>query len=347
MLETSIIIVTHNSAHHLDGCLNSLRTHTNLDDAEIIVVDNASTDNTVSIIESKYPDVTLIRNSVNNGYSHGNNLGARHSRGEYLVFLNPDTVVAEGWLIAFKSALAGENVGLVTPKMLLLSDPTRINACGHQVHITGIVQCRNIGLKADKFQTTEEVDAISGAAFGIKREVFKELGGLDASFFLYIEDSDISWRAWSSGYRCLYVPNSVIYHDYHLRFGPKKLYYFERNRYRLLLRNLRWGTLLVLAPALFLGEIVAWGFVVLYDRAHWRNKLLAYKWLRKNWRAVMSERKRIQAQRSVLDRELLKHCTHRLNFKQTGDRVISNLAGLFFNPLFYIFKTIVRVLVWW
>ena len=91
-----------------------------------------------------------------------------------------------------------------------------------------------------------------------------------------MEDTDLSWRARLAGYRCLYVPTSIVYHEYTLRFGPRKIFYQERNRYLMLLKGAHWATLLVLLPALLLAEVVTWGFVLAQDRRRLANKARAY-----------------------------------------------------------------------
>ena len=156
------------------------------------------------------------------------NVGVRSSSGNYLAFLNPDTVVEPGWLDALIAALeADPRAGLATAKILLLDDPARINTCGCDVHYTGLTLCRGMGMGRSALTDPVDVSAVSGAAFVIRRDLFEALSGFDAAYFLYMEDTDLSWRARLAGYSCLYVPTSFVYHDYSLRFGPKKAFYEE------------------------------------------------------------------------------------------------------------------------
>jgi hypothetical protein len=343
----SIIIVNYNGRQHLEGCLRSLLGGTDGAD-ELIVVDNASTDGSAERVERRFPDVRVIRNRTNLGYGHGNNVGARRARGQFLVFLNPDTVVEPGWLEPLIKTLESDpHAGLATSRILLLSDPDRVNTCGNDVHLTGLTLCRGMGKERAAFTTQEQVSAVSGAAFAMRSELFEALGGFDTSFFMYMEDTDLSWRARLAGYGCLFVPQSVVYHDYALHFGPRKTFYQERNRYLMLLKSLRWPTLLLLLPALVLGEIVTWGYVLTREPGRMANKLRAYGWIARHWGRVMESRRQVQAQRRINDRDLIARCATRLAFEQTGSGFVTRLAHLAFDPLFYVLQRLALMVIRW
>jgi GT2 family glycosyltransferase len=311
---------------------------------EVIVVDNASTDGSASWLAQAHPEVRLTCTSENRGYGAGGNLGTRLARGRYLAFLNPDTTVEPGWLEALLAALeADPQAGLVTSRILLMEDPEHINTCGNDVHISGLTLCRGMGQPRDAFPHLEEVSAVSGAAFAIRKDLFESLGGFDERFFMYMEDTDLSLRARLAGYRCLYAPDSVAYHAYTLRFGPLKTYYQERNRYAMLLKCLRWRTLLTLLPALLLAEMVTWGFVLLRQRRNLGNKLRAYAWLLGHWPEVMQSRRRAQTDRRAGDRILLEATRHALAFEQAGAGPLARAAHALFDPLFAACKALAMV----
>jgi GT2 family glycosyltransferase len=342
-VRASVIVVSHNHRHQLGRCLASLAATT---EAELILVDNASSDGSADFVDENFPNVRIIRNETNRGFGGASNLGASQAVGEYLAFLNPDTTIEPGWLDALIGALEADPLaGLATSKILLLNDPERINTCGNDTHITGLTLCRGMGAEHGDLRELEEVNAVSGAAFVLRRELFQELGGFDETFFLYMEDTDLSWRARLAGLRCLCVPSSVVLHDYALRFGPHKTFFQERNRYLMLLKSLRWRTLLVLLPALLLGEIVTWGFSLLCDRRRLGNKLRAYYWVLGNWQRVMAERRRTQELRQVCDRDLLETNVTRLGFEQTGQGLAARIAHLLFDPLFAILRQLALVLL--
>jgi GT2 family glycosyltransferase len=345
----SLIIVNYNGRAELERCLASL-----LDDSfccqqcEIVVVDNASSDGSAACVGQHFPGVRMIRSGANLGFGGANNLAVRQSTGRFLAFLNPDVTVAPGWLEPLIAALeADPGAGLATSQILLLQDMRHINTCGNQVHYTGLTLCRGLGEVKGSYPHTEEVTAVSGAAFAMRRELFLELGGFDDAFFMYMEDTDLSWRARLAGHRCLYVPASVIYHDYALHFGPRKTFYEERNRYQMLLKVLDWRTLLLLSPALLLAEAVTWGFVLLRDRAHLLNKPQACAWIIGHRAAIRAGRRATQATRRVRDRDLLAACTHRLAFEQTGSGLVTRLAHLAFDPLFLAWQRLALALMRW
>ena len=344
-IRASVIIVGYNSRIDLERCLPGLLASA-ASDVEIIVVDNASQDGSAGEIQAKFPEVHLIISQRNQGYGGANNLGARQARGRSLVFLNPDTIVQPGWLEPLVAALeAGSPANLVTSKVLLMDDPRRINTCGNNVHISGLTLCRGMGRPVHEFDRSVEVSAVSGAAFAMPRTLFDALGGFDERFFMYMEDTDLSMRARLAGCACLYVPSSVVVHNYRLTFGPLKTYYQERNRYCMLLKCLRWRTLLVLLPILLLAEVVTCGFVLARDRHHWRNKLRAYAWVIKGWDEIMRERGKVQSMRRVPDRALLRMTGYGLGLEQTGEGRLTRVAQRIINPLFRILYRWVLALI--
>lgn len=345
----TVVVVNFNGGAEIRTCLASLR-----DDpftrgrSEIVVVDNASTDGSADGLEAAFPGIRLMRSPENLGFGAANNLGARAARGRYLAFLNPDALATRGWLEALLAALESEpGAGLATSRILLQSDPGRVNTCGNEVHYTGLTLCRGLGRPSDEFPALEEVTAISGAAFAIDSALFAELGGFDEEFFLYMEDTDLSWRARLNGRTCLYVPSSVVYHNWSLSFGPLKTFYQERNRYLLLLRGLRRRSLLALAPALLLAEAVTWGFSLARDRGRLGNKLRAYAWIARHWPAIVAGRRRVQALRRVRDRELIAPCASRLAYEQTGTGLAATVARVVFDPLFQAWHRVSLALMGW
>jgi len=343
----SLILVAYNAQAHLERCLSSV-IETSGASCEVILVDNASSDGSAEVAAQKFPQVRVIRNAGNLGFGQGNNIGAQQANGKYLVFLNPDTVVQPGWWEALVEALEDDPcAGLATSKILLLNDRERINTCGNTIHLTGLTLCRGQGHSKDTFNQREPVAAVSGAAFAIRRELFEHLGGFDEDFFLYMEDTDLSWRARLAGWACLYVPESIVWHDYSLRITPLKVFYQERNRYLMLLKCLSWPTLFILLPALLLAEGVTWGFVIWSDREHLGNKWRAYQWAAGHWSTIQSKRRAVQALRCVPDRALLLGTDYRLDFDQVSQGVMTSAAHVVFNPLFFLLRQLALALVWW
>jgi GT2 family glycosyltransferase len=346
-LRASIIIVNYDAKEKLLRCLESV-LRSSQPDCEVIVLDNNSSDGIADRIEEDFAAVRLIRSGTNLGFGGGNNLAARSAHGKFLVFLNPDTVVQHGWLEALIAPFDSDpRAGLTTSKILLADEPDLINTCGNAVHFTGLTLCRGLRQPRDAFGEMEEVDAVSGAAFAIRYELFEALKGFDEDTFLYMEDTDLSWRARLSGWRCLYAPDSVVLHHYTLRMTPLKVFYQERNRYLMLVKCLKWPSLVVLLPAQLLAELMTWGFVLFSDRANLMNKPRAYASVITNWPAIRNKRNATQALRRVPDRELLRRTTSRVELEQASRGIVGTIARFVFNPLFFLLRGLAMMLIWW
>jgi GT2 family glycosyltransferase len=345
-IRCSIIIVNYNGRDYIDDCLCSLLP-TLPEGCEIILVDNNSDDNSGEFIKRNFPNVQLVRNSENGGFGQGNNLGVAHARGEYLVFLNPDTCVNDGWLENMLKVLeSSSEIGMVTPKILLMNEPDMINTCGNDMHYTGLTLCRGARANVDQYDKQTEVSAVSGAAFIMRKSVFYEVGGFDPFMFMYMDDADLSLRVRQAGYKCIYTPNSQIYHNYELTFGPRKTYYQERNRYIMLLKNWQWRTLFLLMPALLLAEAISWGFVLVKERHNLMNKPRAYWDALRQWKNIMAQRRALSKRRRIPDRELLRGMTFRMDFEQTGADIISRTAHLIFDLPFFIIFRLLHLIRW-
>jgi|SRR3990172_313966 len=342
----TIIILSYNSRDDLSGGIPSLlsQTYTNY---EIIVVDNASTDKSQEFIKTSYPDVKLVETGSNLGYPAGNNAGARCAKGEYLVILNPDTVADPDWLSQLiRPFEENKAIGLTTSKILIHGRHRSINTCANNSHFTGLDFCRGLYELASSFSEPQEVGAVSGCAFAIRREIFEELGSFDPDFFLYLEDVDLSWRARLAGYKIMYVPTSIVYHKFHLSIAPWKEFYLERNRYLILMKNCSLKMLILTSPALLVTEIVTWGHAVIHGIPYMHNKMRAYGWILTNLYKIILKRRGVQKDRKISDREFIRLLEWKIPFEQViENRVMRGIADAIFNSFYRIyFKIIQRVL---
>jgi GT2 family glycosyltransferase len=167
------------------------------------------------------------------------------------------------------------------------------------------------------------------------------LGGFDARFFMYLEDTDLSLRAALAGYHCRFVPESVVYHHYVVRVGAAKTFHLERNRYLMLLKCYQAATLLLLLPALALVEAVTWGFALLNGPAHMAAKLRAYVWLTRHLSDVLAARSQVQQVRQVDDQALLQRFGSPLAFEHVTSGPRLRLArALCDRPLAFWHRTL-------
>jgi GT2 family glycosyltransferase len=267
--KTSVSIVTYNHIVYIEDCLRNLNK-----DLEIIVVDNGSTDGTPDYIEKFFPNVKLIRNPDNGGYGVGNNIGIRNSTREYVVILNPDTKLEPDCIDKLIKPLF-TNQALVTIPKVLLYNGEQINTCGNVQHITGMAFTRGAGEKAESRNQSKLLNGLSGVCFAISKENYLKLGGFDEKIFLYMEDTEISWKINANNLKILYIPNAVLYHDYTFKLDPEKIFRVERGRYMILRKYLTKRELSLLAPSLIMTEVLTWGYALLNGPKGLLSKLKA------------------------------------------------------------------------
>jgi GT2 family glycosyltransferase len=209
----SVIIPNWNGALYLPTCLDSLRRQT-YPNFEVIVTDNASTDDSAALIERDYPEVILIRLPTNRGFAGAVNAGIRRARGQIVVLLNNDTEADPNWLAEIARAFAEHpTVGLVASKMLLFDRRKVFHTAGDFYRVDGIPGNRGVWQEdRGQFDQQEEVFSACGGTAAYRRAMLDEIGLLDEDFFYSCEDIDLAWRAQLAGYRCLYVPTAVVYH---------------------------------------------------------------------------------------------------------------------------------------
>jgi GT2 family glycosyltransferase len=210
--DISVVIATWNGRQYLDACLRALAAQDGVD-AEVVLVDNGSSDGTPAYVRSRFPDVRLVQLGENRGFAGASNVGAREARGDYLAFLNNDTVADPGWLRALRAGVEPVSRSLlVTSRIVYMHDPSIVDSAGDGVFRWGGAYKRLHGDSAELAGQAMEVFGVCGAACLMPKAVFDELGGFDEDFFASHEDVDLSYRARLRGYRCRYVPDAVVRH---------------------------------------------------------------------------------------------------------------------------------------
>ncbi|HXV33335.1 MAG TPA: glycosyltransferase family 2 protein [Gaiellaceae bacterium] len=225
--DVSILIVTYRCRDAARACLASLRDTVSLPH-EIVVLDNASGDGTVEMVREEFPGVRLIASEENLGFALGCNRAAEEARGEYLLLLNPDTVVHEGAvgnLLAFARAhpehglYGGRTLdpdGSVNPGSCW-GAPTLWSLFCFATLLTSAFKRTRLfdpeSLGGWKRDTVREVDIVTGCLLLAPRSLWRELGGFDTRFFMYGEDADLSLRAAALGYRPAITPDAVVTHE--------------------------------------------------------------------------------------------------------------------------------------
>jgi GT2 family glycosyltransferase len=331
-ISVSIVIVAYHSKADLERCLPTIAAQS-YQPLEIIVVNNSPEDDLGEWLGLNYPFVRLIQNPVNTGYAGGNNLGVREARGDFVFLLNPDTELRAGSLETLAQAARHHPDALITAK--LLNPDGTINACGLEMHYTGITSCRGLNESATEYLGLHETSLVSGGAFIISRQRFLELDGFDETYFMYMEDVDLSLRARLRGMSILCAGDAHITHHYELKMSKKKFYYLERNRLLTLLKLYEAQTLWKMTPALVLTELATWFFALLKGLPYLSARWQSYVWLLANRQEWQEARKEFNRQRRVSDRALLKTGSVKLPLEQlVSNRSLGTILNTLVQPLY-------------
>lgn len=339
----SVIILNYNGETILANCLLSV-LKTNYGALEVIVVDNGSHDgslDTVSKFQTIDKRVKLVRNSGNLGFALGNNIGASHAMGDYLLFLNNDTLVEPNWLQELVNVVNRSNsIVAAQPKLLMMDEPTILDSTGG--YLTQYGTMYNPGmLNRDQASLTRQSEVLvaKGAALFVKRDIFFMVGKFDSRFFMYNEELDLCWRIWLSGHSVVFVPGSVVYHS--LGWTSRGLasrnsfmfYYGHRNYINTLFKNLSLHHFLRFAvpySVLFLGYTTYSSFRV---RHAWYYVTRAWSWNIVNFRSTYAKRLLTQRIiRKVKDDVFLRHLTRKIrliellqNYTYAGPQKLSRV----------------------
>ena len=319
----SVVVVTFRQGAALRRPLEALAGELREGD-ELIVVDNASRDDTPSVAKAAAPSARVIRSIENVGFPAACNLGAAEATGELLVFLNPDAVVAPGWRDAIERPLR-DGSGWSAWQALVTAEGGRVlNTRGGVVHFTGIAWAGGAGEPVGT-EPVGEPGFVSGACLAIPRAGFERLGGFAGDFFLYHEDVDLSLRIRLAGGTLGVAGDALVDHDYEFDKGPAKWRYLERNRWATLVRTYPAPLLLLLLPALVATELAL--LVVATANGWIGQKLRAKADLVRATPRLLQERRAIQAARAVTTAEFARDLTASLGSPYLGAASRSRLLG--------------------
>lgn len=284
-----IAILNYNGEEYLESYLPQV-LYSSADPINVCVIDNNSTDESVSYVQDWHPEMQLVQLQKNFGFAEGYNRGLKYVDAKYTVILNSDVLVTTNWLDPIlRDMEANPDIAIVQPKILSLEERTKFEyagASGGFLDTLGYPYCRGRifdTVEADRGQYDEmiDVDWASGAAMVVRTEVFKNLGGFDADFFAHMEEIDFCIRASKCGYQIKVQPQSVIYHlgggtlDY---ASARKVQLNFRNSLYTMVKNMRVGELMWKLPArLILDGMAAlkylldgkWSSILAIFKAHW------------------------------------------------------------------------------
>jgi GT2 family glycosyltransferase len=255
----TVVIPNWNGERFLSTCLGSLRRQS-FEDSETVLVDNGSTDGSVAFVRRNFPEVRVLPLGENGGFSVAVNAGIRASRTEYVALLNNDTEADPDWLKALvQAADSYAEAGFFASKLVDFNDRRILDGAGDVLRRSGLPYRLGHG-EPDRGQY-DEVAFVFGACAGAalyRRSMLDEIGLFDEDFFASCEDGDLSFRAQLAGYRCLYVPGSVVYHMGSATFGkrsPTATRLGTRNSLCMLVKNLPTPLVPGFLPFLAAGQL--------------------------------------------------------------------------------------------
>lgn len=341
--KVGIIYLTYNtksSAEEIPRCFRSLEAvRYPLDRLELICVENKSTNGAswpmiekdwMPKVGSTLPRITIKRNEGDVGYAGANNVGleiAIELGCDYVFLLNQDTEVDPDFIEeAVKCAESDPKIGYVQSLVLLGQDKTRANSIGNRYHFLGYGYAGGHGWKRERVQayfdeqraTNPDLEVMtwSGCAVLVRVPMAKEIGLFDGRFYMYHEDIDAAFNGKIHQWKSVIEPKSIVYHYYQFSKSIKKFYWMERNRFVFLLSYYKLATLALIALPLLGVELLS--FLLAIRGGWWREKARAWGYFfhLDTWHWVCTRRRRIQTERLIGDRALLRGAVGEILFQQ-------------------------------
>lgn len=322
--KVTILIPNYNGKKWLAQCLPTVRKVT-YPNKEILVVNNGSTDDSAQFLKKKYPSVNVVEIKKNRGYAGANNLGVRHAKGKYVLFLNNDTQLIPNFLEPLVEKIESDKIiGAVQPQIRHMVNKEVIDSIGSFFTFTGFLYHYGYfqNHREKKYQKELSVYSVKGACFLMKRKDYLDLGGIDESFVTYVEESDLCHRILLSGKKIIYVPQSIVYHygggDMHIMTKSEVIIFRSfRNRFVSYVKNLGMKKLILVLPVhLFLCEMLIFMSLL---RGKFKQAIASQVgvvgWI-PNLFSILKQRKYIQSRiRKISDDSLFASVEHNPDFR--------------------------------
>jgi GT2 family glycosyltransferase len=324
----TVVIVNWNGGMYIRDCLNSLEKQ-NVSEYSIILVDNGSSDGSLELVRENFAEVQIIPLEKNLGFAVGNNIALKEVSTEFVALLNNDAMPDNYWLANLVSALENHpDVGFAASKMLLYHKPDQIDRAGDVFTTAGTALLRGRGTSSTAFDKKEYVfGACAGAAL-YRTEMLRDIGLFDEDFFLLYEDVDLSFRAQLRGYKCIYVPEAVVYHVGSGSIGddtPTSVYYSHRNLEWVYIKNMPGSLIKKSIASHLIYDLAALFYFAVKGRG---GIYLKAKWdALRGIRKALEKRRNIQENKKVLDdyiwnlldkEKLLPRLTRRLRLNRSS-----------------------------
>lgn len=338
MKKVSVVILNWNGQKLLQEFLPSVVQHTTHPDVEIVVADNGSTDDSLSFLQTTYPQIKCVVLDKNYGFADGYNRALKQVEAEFYVLLNSDVEVTHNWLLPIVSYLSdNESVAAVQPKVLAQRDKSFFEyagASGGFIDKYGYPFCRgrifnHVEEDCKQYDDPIEIFWATGACMVIRSKDFFDAGGFDASFFAHMEEIDLCWRLNSRGRRVVCLPVSTVYHVGAATLkkeSPRKTYLNFRNNLLMLYKNLPQKDMKrIMTIRLILDYIAAFQFAITGKYANAKEVIKAHKDFYSNRKLYRGARRinlketKVTHVRTIYPKSIL------ASFYLKGERVFSRL----------------------
>lgn len=298
----SVLMLAYGAETYLHAAVAAVLASVDVD-VEVVLVDNGCTTDAVATLPAD-PRLRVLRPGRNLGFAGGMNHAAAHaSAGRPLVLVNSDAIVAPDALAHLLDALAEPRVGIAGACVVLADRPDHVNSAGNPLHVLGLCWAGGLGEPVAAHRVGGPVTSASGACAAVDRTLWERLGGLPAEYFAYMEDLELSWRAWQHGWTVTYVPTAVAAHHYQFSRSPLKMYLVERNRLFFVLTAYGPRMLALLALPLLAFEIAITAVAV--AQGWGSQKARGWWWLLTHAGTVARRRRLLQRTRTVPDKDLV------------------------------------------
>jgi len=296
----SIIVVNWNRAKFLKDCLCAL-SRQSYSNYEIIFVDNGSSDDSVSLVKQHFHAVKVVELAENRGFTGGNSAGLKVATGEFIALVNNDARTEPDWLERLvQPMLADPSVGICASK-LVIDGRDEIDSAGNGLTTAGVGFNRGLSMDSRHFTKAEWVFGACGAAALYRRGMLDEIGFFDDEFFLYDEDTDLSFRAQLAGWKCRYVPDAVTHHQGNATLGRLSdlhVYYHTRNLEFVWLKNMPAALMIRFLHHKLIQEIAGFCYVCL-RHGRWMPFLRAKRDAVRMLPSMLTKRRDVQRHRKV------------------------------------------------
>ncbi len=304
----SVVILNYNGSEYIEKCLESV-FRTDGCKFEVILIDNASTDDSQLICKKKFPHIRLFQNDVNLAMA-GRNIGIDNARGKYIVFLDSDATVDPHWLQNLIKSYLSHGEGLYQGKILEMNNPHILGSSGNLLNVFGFGYARGNGEKdIGQYEKFTQISFPVGACLFSSLDVIKKIGNFDESNLLYLmyDDVDYGWKSLTFGIPSFYEPTSIVYHPESTssKLDSHKIFLLERNRWICLFSYYSTKTLVKIFPLLVLIELGL--FLFLLTKGMGFAKIKAFFSILKMTGSIRQRKIQLNKKRKLSDNEITNH----------------------------------------